>query len=89
MHVYLCSKANERLEGKENCSHLKKQKTHDGGGGIACMTEKTRELAEKKKADRQEAPCDNLAEETGLCSQHCLETENIFNWGGFGLDHLG
>lgn len=34
----------------------------------------------RKQAGRQEAVCDNLVEETGLCAQHCLETENIFYW---------
>lgn len=42
------------------------------------MTKRKRQLPEEKKAGRQEALCDNLVQETGLCAQQCLETENIF-----------
>lgn len=45
--------------------------------------------SQQRKVGRQEAACDNLVEETGLCAQHCLETKNIFYWGGFGLDYPG
>lgn len=42
------------------------------------VPQRRRECQQKKKAGRQETVCDNLVEETGLCVQHCLETENIF-----------
>lgn len=67
---------------KERAFAMKEGKKghRDSGRGTASTTERRWELAEKKKAGRQEAVCDNLVEETGLCAQHCLETENIFYW---------
>lgn len=59
-----------RIEGEKDCC--------DSGGGTASTTVRRWERAEEKKASGQEAVCDNLVEETGLCAQHCLETENIF-----------
>ena len=57
----------------------KKKKDHcDSSRGTASTTERRWKLVEEKKPCRQEAVCDNLVEETGLCAQHCLETENIF-----------
>lgn len=81
MQVHPCEKLNEWIEGKkERTFGLEEgKKDHrDSGGGTASTTERRWELAEEKKAGRQEAVCDNLVEETGLCAQHCLETENIF-----------
>lgn len=67
----------ERKEGRAFA--LKEEKKHhrESCGGT---TEKEARARRKKKAGRQGAVCDNLVEETGLCAQHCLETENIFYW---------
>lgn len=62
---------------KSICLEGGKKHHRESCGGT---TEKEARARRKKKGGRQGAVCDNLVEETGLCAQHCLETENIFYW---------
>lgn len=62
----------------------KKKRDHRDRGGARQARQGGSEPAAEKKAGEQDAVCDNLVEETGLCGRPCQETENIFYWRDLG-----
>lgn len=63
---------------KEKKKEKKKKDPGESGRDTEPAQQWGRETAAEKNSGEREEACDNLVEETGLCTQDCLETKYIF-----------